>query len=196
MSALHGSAQPTRPGTLLRHAADVTADWLTEALADAGVLAHGSRVVSFETEAIGTGQMADTTRFSLAYKTKARGPASVVGKFAVGRRPEPRDRTRAARLRDRGPLLPRGRRPGHGAGPGSPTWRRSNPRRAGSRSCSRTSSGAARVTRSRRVGPSRGRRPRRDGGPARALLGGGGAGRTRMAAPHHTRVRRLAHRAR
>jgi Phosphotransferase enzyme family len=75
---------PTRPvpATLLRHAADVTADWLTEALADAGVLAHGSRVVSFETEAIGTGQMADTTRFSLAYEEGGSGPASVVGKFA------------------------------------------------------------------------------------------------------------------
>src|SRR5580658_10703071 len=75
---------PTRPvpATLLRHAADVTADWLTEALADAGVLTHGSRVVSFETEAIGTGQMAHTTRFSLAYEEGGSGPASVVGKFA------------------------------------------------------------------------------------------------------------------
>ncbi len=68
--------------TLLRHAADVTADWLTEALAGAGALAQGARVVSFETAPIGTGQMADTTRFSLSYDLAGAGPASVVGKFA------------------------------------------------------------------------------------------------------------------
>ncbi len=75
---------PRRPGrtTLVRHAADVTAEWLTTALGDAGLVAEGAQVVSFETEAIGTGQMADTTRFSLTYDKEGAGPASVVGKFA------------------------------------------------------------------------------------------------------------------
>lgn len=68
--------------TLLRHAADVTADWLTDALAGAGVLAGGARVESFESQPIGTGQMADTTRFSLTYSQHGMGPPSVVGKFA------------------------------------------------------------------------------------------------------------------
>jgi hypothetical protein len=76
-----GPARPV-PAALLRHAADVTTEWLTAALDGAGVLTPGSRVVSFETEAIGTGQMADTTRFALRYDEDGSGPASVVGKFA------------------------------------------------------------------------------------------------------------------
>ncbi len=78
---MRGPTSPV-PATLLRQAADVTTDWLTAVLADAGVLAHGARVLSFETEAIGTGQMADTTRFSLGYQRDGSGPASVVAKFA------------------------------------------------------------------------------------------------------------------
>jgi Ecdysteroid kinase-like family len=60
----------------------VTADWLTAALAASGQLAEGRRVISFGTEPIGTGQMADTTRFSLTYDESGVGPESVVGKFA------------------------------------------------------------------------------------------------------------------
>ena len=67
---------------LLRHAADVTPEWLTDALGAAGVLAGGARVTSFEAEPVGTGQMADTTRFSLVYDPPGAGPRSVVGKFA------------------------------------------------------------------------------------------------------------------
>ncbi len=70
------------PPTLLRHAADVTPEWLTGALGGAGVLADGVCVRSFETAPIGTGQMADTTRFSLTLDEPGAGPASVVGKFA------------------------------------------------------------------------------------------------------------------
>jgi hypothetical protein len=66
----------------VQRAADVTPEWLTAALTAAGQLAEGSRVDSFETEAIGTGQMADTTRFSLTYDAGRAGPVSVVGKFA------------------------------------------------------------------------------------------------------------------
>ena len=70
------------PPTLLRRAADVTPEWLTDALAGAGELSAGARVTSFEAEPIGTGQMADTTRFALTLDEPGAGPASVVGKFA------------------------------------------------------------------------------------------------------------------
>ena len=63
-----------RPTTLLRRAADVTPEWLTDALAGAGVLAAGARVTSFEAEPIGTGQMADTTRFALTSTKPGPGP--------------------------------------------------------------------------------------------------------------------------
>jgi hypothetical protein len=71
-----------RPPTLLRLPADMTPEWLTAALVQVGALARGTRVTSFETTPIGTGQMADTVRFTLDYDVPAAGPASVVGKFA------------------------------------------------------------------------------------------------------------------
>ena len=67
---------------LLRHASDVTPEWLTAALGRAGALAKGAGVHSFETAPIGTGQMADTTRFTLTLDEPGAGPVSVVGKFA------------------------------------------------------------------------------------------------------------------
>ena len=70
------------PPSLLRSASDVTPDWLTDALRRAGALADGASVRSFETVPIGTGQMADTTRFTLNLDQIGAGPASVVGKFA------------------------------------------------------------------------------------------------------------------
>ena len=70
------------PQPLLRHASDITPEWLTAALADAGLLRAGARVESFEADPIGTGQMADTTRFTLTYDEPGSGPVAVVGKFA------------------------------------------------------------------------------------------------------------------
>jgi Phosphotransferase enzyme family len=67
---------------LLRHASDVTPEWLTDVLGQAGALPQGVAVRSFETAPIGTGQMADTTRFTLTLDEPAAGPGSVVGKFA------------------------------------------------------------------------------------------------------------------
>ena len=67
---------------LLRQAADVTPDWLTRVLRDASALADEASVLSFATAPIGTGQMADTTRFTLTLDEPGAGPASVVGKFA------------------------------------------------------------------------------------------------------------------
>lgn len=71
-----------RPQPLLRYAADATPEWLTGVLAANGLLPAGVEVASFETAPIGTGQMADTTRFTLHYDQPGAGPASVVGKFA------------------------------------------------------------------------------------------------------------------
>ena len=71
----------SRP-TLLRFAADVTPDWITGVLSDAGLVAAGRRVTELSGAPIGTGQMADTTRFTLEYDEDGAGPATVVGKFA------------------------------------------------------------------------------------------------------------------
>ncbi len=71
---------PTHP--LLRHAADATPEWLTSVLGANGLLEEDAQVTSFETEPIGTGQMADTTRFALSYDRPGAGPPHVVGKFA------------------------------------------------------------------------------------------------------------------
>ena len=69
------------PG-LLKLPSDVTSEWLTRALTHAGAVQAGAHVVAFDLTPIGTGQMADTTRFSLTYDVPGAGPASVVGKFA------------------------------------------------------------------------------------------------------------------
>jgi Ecdysteroid kinase-like family len=72
------------PVPLLHTAADVSPEWLTDALLRAGATSAGTRVEGFTAEPIGTGQMADTTRFTLTYAGDggAPGPATVVGKFA------------------------------------------------------------------------------------------------------------------
>ncbi len=67
---------------LLRYASDVSPPWLTEVLSASGALAPGARVVDLAATPVGTGQMADTTRFALTYDTPGAGPPSVVGKFA------------------------------------------------------------------------------------------------------------------
>jgi hypothetical protein len=66
----------------MQRAADVSPEWLTAVLAAAGSLAAGATVVDYAIEPIGTGQMADTARFSLVYDEPGAGPPSVVGKFA------------------------------------------------------------------------------------------------------------------
>lgn len=63
---------PTQP-------ADVTAAWLTDRLRDDGTLPSG-RVASVAWEAIGTGQVGDSARFTLRYEG-GEGPATLAGKF-------------------------------------------------------------------------------------------------------------------
>jgi hypothetical protein len=61
---------------VLRSPAELTPEWLSAALG-------GAAVESFELEAIGTGQMSESTRVRLAYRGAAvNGPASVVMKSA------------------------------------------------------------------------------------------------------------------
>jgi hypothetical protein len=61
----------------------VTADWLTDVLAQAGALAGGA-VTGFDAAAIGTGSVGATLRYRLRYAPgTAAGPASVVVKFAA-----------------------------------------------------------------------------------------------------------------
>jgi hypothetical protein len=59
----------------------IDAAWLTEVLSSSGALTAG-RVTAVEREPCGTGQLADSYRFKLAYDTPDAGPRSVVGKFA------------------------------------------------------------------------------------------------------------------
>jgi len=65
---------------LITSAFDVTEQWLTEALEASGV-ARGAAVVSFESEAVGTGQMGENARFTLEWNEQLGQPATVVGKF-------------------------------------------------------------------------------------------------------------------
>lgn len=61
----------------------VTASWLTEVFRRAGVVG-GARVVRFDSEVVGTGQMADSVRFTLHYDSETPlAPMSVVGKFTA-----------------------------------------------------------------------------------------------------------------
>jgi hypothetical protein len=66
---------------IVRSADDVTPEWMTSVLTEAGVLAEG-RVETVTATPIGTGQMADTSRLALTYDVAGAGPPSVVGKFA------------------------------------------------------------------------------------------------------------------
>jgi hypothetical protein len=61
----------------------VTSEWLTEVLARAGVLG-GARVVGFDHEDIGTGQVGANVRYRLRYDSpRIAAPDSVVAKFAA-----------------------------------------------------------------------------------------------------------------
>ena len=64
---------PTNP-------ADVTPQWLGEKLSAVGVASPDS-IERIEWQAIGTGQVGDSVRFSIAYRADATGPSSVAGKF-------------------------------------------------------------------------------------------------------------------
>ena len=64
------------------HADAVTADWLTLALRENGLLAEG-RVTEFTWEAIGTGQVGDSVRFHLRYAPVGAGPPTLAAKFSA-----------------------------------------------------------------------------------------------------------------
>ncbi|PKB25260.1 phosphotransferase family enzyme [Novosphingobium kunmingense] len=58
----------------------VTAEWLEAGLRTSGAIGP-ARIRSVDWEAIGTGQVGDSARFTLAYDQEAAGPATVAGKF-------------------------------------------------------------------------------------------------------------------
>ncbi len=58
----------------------VTPEWLTEVLREAGAIGEGTTAVSLEWQPIGTGQVGDNVRYRLAYEGPP-GPGSVVCKF-------------------------------------------------------------------------------------------------------------------
>lgn len=64
---------------LVSHPDDVTPEWITGVLTAAGAL-DGGRVTDVDAEAVGTGQVGDSVRFTLTYDGSP-GPATVVGKF-------------------------------------------------------------------------------------------------------------------
>lgn len=65
----------------IRDASTVDAEWLTAVLHAAGI-GHGHQVRSFEARSIGTGQVGENVRYSLAWDADAPGlPTSVVAKF-------------------------------------------------------------------------------------------------------------------
>ena len=63
------------------HLDDIDAAWLTRALTRSGVLSDGARVAGVERCNCGTGQLADSYRFTLSYEPRSTGPSTVVGKF-------------------------------------------------------------------------------------------------------------------
>jgi hypothetical protein len=59
----------------------VTPEWLTEVLRDGGAIGADTKVTSFESRSIGTGQVGANVRYTLAYEG-GDGPTSVVCKFS------------------------------------------------------------------------------------------------------------------
>jgi hypothetical protein len=71
------------PGTGVWRPEQVTPAWLTTVLRQAGTLG-GANVVAFDSQGVGTGQMADSFRLSLRYDADdRRSPTSLVGKFTA-----------------------------------------------------------------------------------------------------------------
>lgn len=62
------------------HPGEVTPDWLTARLHEAGILSSGA-VTAIRWEPVGTGQVGDSARFHLEYDSATKGPATVAGKF-------------------------------------------------------------------------------------------------------------------
>ncbi|MFZ9394898.1 MAG: phosphotransferase [Erythrobacter sp.] len=76
------------------HPDEVTQEWLTLRLRNAGLLASG-RVSDIAWHPIGTGQVGDSVRFTLSYDPPGAGPATLAGKFPAA---DPTSRGTAAML--------------------------------------------------------------------------------------------------
>ena len=60
------------------HVEEIDPQWLTEALAE---VLDGGKIIGMHREVCGTGQLADSYRFTLEYDTPGAGPDTVIGKF-------------------------------------------------------------------------------------------------------------------
>lgn len=60
---------------------NITAEWLTERLVEAGYLVN-ARVLAFQRDTCGTGQLGDSFRLTLNYSEPNAGPATLIAKFA------------------------------------------------------------------------------------------------------------------
>jgi len=69
------------PSDVLRTPGEVDATWLTRVLHGSARLGPDARVVGVSMTPVGTGQMADTVRFTVDYEPAGAGPPTVVGKF-------------------------------------------------------------------------------------------------------------------
>lgn len=81
-------------GEFPKCAAAVDAAWLEAQLGKAGLLGT-ARIAAFSWEAIGTGQVGDTARFTLTYDRPTAAPATLAGKFAAA---DPTSRGTAAAM--------------------------------------------------------------------------------------------------
>lgn len=70
------------PSGPVRRPEDLTAEWLTSVLTDAGVLAPGCVAHTLSVSPVGTGQMADTVRVCFSTDPSVEAPRSVIAKFA------------------------------------------------------------------------------------------------------------------
>ena len=64
-----------------KSAAAITPGWIEAQLAEAGLLGD-ARITGLEHRSIGTGQVGDTARFTIAYDRPTAAPATLAGKFA------------------------------------------------------------------------------------------------------------------
>lgn len=76
-----GSGGPSEP-RLIADPEKVDSRWLTEVLRHSGAVQNPVRVVGFDAEQIGTGQVGCNVRYRLTYDRECTGPPSVVAKFA------------------------------------------------------------------------------------------------------------------
>jgi aminoglycoside/choline kinase family phosphotransferase len=86
----------TTPSTIAASPEALTPEWLTDALASAGLL-DGATVVAVDASSVGSGQMCDSVRLRLTYDRRTDAPATVIAKLPAA---DPSSRATAMALRN------------------------------------------------------------------------------------------------